>query len=126
MSDGDVYSPSASSTKSFDTSYSSSKKEMEVARTLQPYEGRTVQTKISTHTDQDGFLCAVFRSRLEQKSPVTKCLVCFVCDLFPMSKSMLRMGSFLYLFVFVDVIFYSFALSAAKVALGHCSRVSLL
>ena len=84
------------------------------------------RTKISTHTDQDGFLCAVFRSRLDQKSRVTKCLVCFVCDLFPMSKSMLRMGSFLYLFVFVDVIFYSFALSAAKVALGHCSRVSLL
>ena len=93
---------------------------------LQPYEGEPHQTRISTHTDQDGFLCAVFRSRLEQKSPVTKCLVCFVCDLFPMSKSMLRMGSFLYLFVFVDVIFYSFALSAAKVAPGHCSRVSLL
>ena len=125
MSDSDVYLPSASPTESFDTSYSSGK-EMEVASTIQPYEGEPHQTKISTHTDQDGFLCAVFRSRLEQKSPVTKCLVCFVFDLFPMSKSMLRMGSFLYLFVFVDVIFYSFALSAAKVALGHCSRVSLL
>ena len=122
MSDSDVYLPLASSTKSFDTSYSSGK-EMEVASTIQPYEGEPHQTKISTHTDQDGFLCAVFRSRLEQKSLVAKCLV---CDLFPISKSMLRMGSFLYLFVFVDVIFYSFALSAAKVALGHCSRVSLL
>ena len=122
MSDSDVYLPSASPTESFDASYSSGK-EMEVASTIQPYEGEPHQTKISTHTDQDGFLCAVFRSRLEQKSLVTKCLV---CDLFPISKSMLRMGSFLYLFVFVDVIFYSFALSAAKVALGHCSRVSLL
>ena len=36
---------------------------------------------------------AVFRSRLEQKNPVTKCLVYFVCVLFSMAKSMLRMGS---------------------------------
>ena len=35
----------------------------------------------------------MFRSRLEQKNPVTKCLVYFVCVLFSMAKSMLRMGS---------------------------------
>ena len=39
MSDSDVYLPSASSTKSFDTSYASSKEEMEVVSTIQPYEG---------------------------------------------------------------------------------------
>ena len=57
MSDGDVYSPSASSTKSFDTSYSSSKKEMEVARTIQPYEGephQTWQKSPETTTDAQG------------------------------------------------------------------------
>ena len=39
MSDSDVYLPSASSTESFDTSYASSKEEMEVTSTVQPYEG---------------------------------------------------------------------------------------
>ena len=38
MSDSDVYLPSTSPTESFDTSYSSGK-EMEVASTIQPYEG---------------------------------------------------------------------------------------
>ena len=38
MSDGDVYLPSASSTESCDTSYSSSREEMVVACTVQPYE----------------------------------------------------------------------------------------
>ena len=48
-------------------------------------ENRVHQTKISTKTDKDGFLPAVFGSRLEQKIPVTECLVC--------SIFMLRMGS---------------------------------
>ena len=39
MTDSDVYLPSASSSESCDTSYSSSKEEMEVASTVQPYEG---------------------------------------------------------------------------------------
>ena len=39
MSDSDVEQPSASSTESCDTSYSSSREEMEVASTVQPYEG---------------------------------------------------------------------------------------
>ena len=36
MSDNDVYLSSASSTESFDTSFSSSKEEMEVASPIQP------------------------------------------------------------------------------------------
>ena len=36
MSDNDVYLPSTSSTESFDTSFSSSKEEMEVASPIQP------------------------------------------------------------------------------------------
>ena len=39
MHDSDVYLPSASSTESCDTSYSSSREEMVVASTVQPYEG---------------------------------------------------------------------------------------
>ena len=39
MSDGDVYLPSARSTESCDTSYSSSRKEMVVVSTVQPYKG---------------------------------------------------------------------------------------
>ena len=39
MTDSDVYLPSASSTESCDTSHSSSKEEMEVASTVQPYVG---------------------------------------------------------------------------------------
>ena len=45
------------------------------------------QTKISTKTDRDGLLPAVFRSRLGQKIPVTECLVCRVCVLFSIAKS---------------------------------------
>ena len=54
MSDSDVYLPSAGSTESFDTSYASSKEEMGVASTVQPYEineNRVHQTKISTKND---------------------------------------------------------------------------
>ena len=45
------------------------------------------QTNISTKTDRNGFLPAVFRSRLGQKIPVTECLVCRVCVLFSIAKS---------------------------------------
>ena len=72
MSDSDVYLPSASSTESFDAAYPNNKEEMEVASTVKPYEGEPHQTKISTKTDKDGFSLAVFRSRLEQKTPVTE------------------------------------------------------
>ena len=39
MTDSDVYLSSASSSESCDTSYSGSKEEVEVASTVQPYEG---------------------------------------------------------------------------------------
>ena len=39
MTDSDAYQPSAASNESCDTSYTSSKEEMEVASTVQPYEG---------------------------------------------------------------------------------------
>lgn len=39
MSGSDVYLPLASFTESCDTSYASSKEEMGVASTVQPYEG---------------------------------------------------------------------------------------
>ena len=39
MSDSDIYLPSASSTKSCDTSHSSSKEEIEVKSTVQPCGG---------------------------------------------------------------------------------------
>ena len=52
MSDSDVYLPSASSTESCSTSYSSSREEMEVVSTVQP--------KISTKTDKDSFSLTVY------------------------------------------------------------------
>ena len=45
------------------------------------------QTKISTETDKEGFSLAVFRSRVEQKNPITECLFFYVCILFSMTKS---------------------------------------
>ena len=80
-------------------------------------------TKISTKIDKGGFSPAVFRSRLEQKTPFTEWLVCCVCVLFSMAKSMLRKSS---VFVSVAITFHSFAISATKVPHGQCLRVSLL
>ena len=45
MSDSDVYQPSASSTDSFDILYLNSKEELEVANTIQHYEGELRTTK---------------------------------------------------------------------------------
>ena len=78
-------------------------------------ENREHQTKISTKTEKSGFSSAVFRSRLEQKTPVTEYLVCCVCVLFSMAKSMLRMGS---VFVSIAITFHSSALNEAKVSLA--------
>ena len=75
-------------------------------------EDRVHQTKISTKTDKGGFSPAVFRSRLEQKTPSTEYLVYCVCVLFSMPKFMLRMSS---VFVSIAKTFHSFAISAAKV-----------
>ena len=73
----------------------SSKEEMEVASTVQPYEGepRRSNEDFDDKSDKNGFSPAVFRSRLEQKIPVTEYLVCCICVLSSMAKSMLRMGS---------------------------------
>ena len=51
--------------------------------------------KISTKTNKDGFSPAVymFRSRLEQKIPVTESLARCVFVLFSTAKTILRMGS---------------------------------
>ena len=58
MSDSDVYISLARSTKSCDTSYLSSREEMEVESTIQPYEGeprsikrrfRRILTKTVSH-----------------------------------------------------------------------------
>ena len=71
-------------------------------------ENRAHQMRISTKTDKDCFSPAVFRSTLEQKIPVIECY------------------EWIAVFVYVAITFYSFALCAAKVPLGQCSRVSLL
>ena len=77
MFDGDVYLPSASSAESCDTSYLSNKEKIEVASTVQPYEGEQ-RASSEYFTDNDGFSLAVFRSRSEQKSPVTEGFVRWV------------------------------------------------
>ena len=89
MFDSVVYLPSASCTESCDTSYSSSRGEMEKLRVrFSPTrENRAQQKKILTKTEKDGFSPAVFRSSLEQKIPVTEYLVCCVCVLFSMTTS---------------------------------------
>ena len=86
-------------------------------------ENRAHQMRISTKTDKDCFSPAVFRSTLEQEIPVIECLVWHVCVSFSMAKSVLRTDSCVRL---CSITFYSFALCAAKVPLGQCSRVSLL
>ena len=75
MSDSDVYLPSASSTESCNTSYSSGREEMEVASTVQPFEG---EPRTSNEDFKDGFSPEVLRSRLEQKIPVIEYLFCCV------------------------------------------------
>lgn len=50
------------------------------------------QTKISTKTEKDGFWPAVPKSILELYI-ITESLVCYVCALFSIAKSMPRMGS---------------------------------
>ena len=55
----------------------------------------------------------------DKKNSVTECLVFCDCVLFPVGKSMLRMG--IAVFVSFATTFYSYAVSAAKVPLGQCS-----
>ena len=106
MSDSDVFLTYASSTESLDTSYSSR---------FSPTKENCVLL--------DGFSRAVFRSRLEEKTPVTECLVCCVCVLFSMMKSMLRMGSCVR-FCWHNILFLR--AKRREGSPGQCSRVSLL
>ena len=57
-------------------------------------ENRVRQTKISTKSDNDGFSpSGGVQVKIRTKIPVVECLVCCVCVLFSMTKSMLRMSS---------------------------------
>ena len=51
MSDSDIYPPSASSTESFNKSYSNGEEEIEVASTVKPYEGEPRATNEDFHED---------------------------------------------------------------------------
>ena len=69
MTDSDAYLPSASFAEGCYTSYSSSKEEMEVASTVQPYEGEPCESNEDFYEDWlSWFVAYSFRSRLEQKN----------------------------------------------------------
>ena len=104
------------------------KNKLEVASTVQPYEGepRASNEDFDEDFDEDWqrrFLACGFQVKKRTKKSLywifSLLRLCFVS----MAKSMLRMGS---VFVSVAIPFHSFALSAAKVPLARCSRVSLL
>ena len=104
------------------------KNKLEVASTVQPYEGepRASNEDFDEDFDEDWqrrFLACGFQVKKRTKKSLywifSLLRLCFVS----MVKSMLRMGS---VFVSVAIPFHSFALSAAKVPLARCSRVSLL
>ena len=103
------------------------KNKLEVASTVQPYEGepRASNEDFDEDFDEDWqrrFLACGFQVKKRPKKSLywifSLLRLCFVS----MAKSMLRMGS---VFVSVAIPFHSFALSAAKVPLARCSRVSL-
>ena len=113
MTDSDAHLPSAGSNESCDTSHSGSKEEMEVASTVQPYEGGPRASNEYFDEDwQRRFFACGFQIKTRTKTPFTEYLVFFVCVLFSMAKSMLRMSS---VFVSVAKTFPSFAMGAAKV-----------
>ena len=113
MTDSDAHLPSAGSNESCDTSHSGSKEEMEVASTVQPYEGGPRASNEYFDEDwQRRFFACGFQIKTRTKTPFTEYLVFFVCVLFSMAKSMLRMSS---VFVSIAKTFHSFAISAAKV-----------
>ena len=69
MSDSDVYLPSASFSESCDASQVV-KEKSKVASAVQPYEGEPRASEIWAKSDKDGFLPAVFRSRLNTELPL--------------------------------------------------------
>ena len=69
MTDSDVYLPSASSSESCDTSYLSSKEEIEVASTVQPYEGEPRVSNEDFDEDwQKRFLACSFQVKSRSKN----------------------------------------------------------
>ena len=121
MSDSDVYLSSASSTESCDTSYSSFNEEIDVATTVQPYEGESRASKDFDKDWQRRFLACDIQVKIEQKNLIIECLVFCFCVLFLIAKSMERMASFVRS---CCPKFYFFVRSAAKVPLDQCYRVS--
>ena len=126
MSDNDVYLPSASSTESFDTSFSRSNEEMEVASPIEPYEGEPRTS--NEDFDEDWlrrFLACGVQVKIRTKNSRFLMFSLFrLCFVFYGEIYVLK--EWVAVFVFADITFYSFALSAAKVPLGQCSWVSLL
>ena len=84
MTDSDVYLPSASSTESCDTSYSSNKvEEMGIASTVQPYEGELLASNEDFDEDwQRRFLASGFQVKTKTKNSlywmVSLLRLCFV------------------------------------------------
>ena len=84
MTDSDVYLPSASSTESCDTSYSSNKvEEMGIASTVQPYEGELRASNEDFDKDwQRRFLASGFQVKTGTKNSfyrmVSLLRLCFV------------------------------------------------
>ena len=87
--------PSASSTQSCDTSYSSSREEMEVASTVQPLWRRTacIKRRFRRWLTKTVSLLWCSGQDYQQKMPVTECLACCVCVLLSTAKSIIRMNS---------------------------------
>ena len=120
MTNNNVYLPSSSSTKSCDTSYSSSKEEMEVESMIQPYEWEP-QASNEDFDEDRRFLTCGFQVKTRTKNSrywISLLHLCFVLY----GKIMLRMG----VFISIAITFHSFAMSVAKVPLAQCSKVSLL
>ena len=110
MSDNDVYLPSASSTESFDTSFSSSKEEMEVASPIQPYEGEPLTS--NEDFDEDWlrrFLACGVQVKIRTKNSRFLMFSLFrLCFVFYGEIYVLK--EWVAVFVFVDITFYSFSL----------------
>ena len=113
MTDSDAHLPSAGSNESCDTSHSSSKEEMEVASTVQPYEGGPRASNEDFDQDwQRRFLASGFQIKTRTKNSLYWIFSLLRLCLFSMPKFMLRMSS---VFVSIAKTFHSFAISAAKV-----------
>ena len=94
VSDRDVKLPSESSTESRDTSYSSSREEMEVVSAVQPYKGepRASNEDFDENWERRFLACGVsvkIRTKNSRHWMFSFLRLCF----FSMAKSVLRMGS---------------------------------